>query len=64
MTSVFSDPILISVHRSVSAAKSDCFSALLYGSLKEDKEKEIKLLCSNDVLESISVGNVLILWLQ
>jgi len=60
MTDTFSDLTLISkegtsypAHRSLLAARSDYFSALLYGGLKESGENVVTLMCSDKVLKPI-----------
>jgi len=71
MSELYSDVTLISqegtsypAHRSILAARSNYFSALLYGGLKESTEKEVKLLCSDAVLKPVLMflysGEVLI----
>jgi len=60
MTDTYSDLTLITkggtsypAHRSFLAARSDYFSALLYGGLKESGENEVALQCSDQVLKPI-----------
>jgi len=60
MTDTYSDLTLISnggtsypAHRSFLAARSDYFSALLYGGLKESGENEVALQFSDEVLKPV-----------
>lgn len=60
MNEMYSDVVLISeegkhhpAHRALLAARTDYFSKLLYGGLKESSENEVRIMCSETILGTV-----------